>query len=540
MSFFSGLSLSVAQSAPPLPVPSRFGSRAQQRAVAAYSVLPKKGHVLGSSGKLPVRASPPYIQTLSEWDTDSVLAALDEHARGEFSTSGLLWQWMARDDRMQTVLRVRRAGLTTLPFSLVPASKDKKTASPQEQRAVDLFQDEWARCVPETFIRGMVDRAVGMGVAVARVSWVTGKYGFWWPRLAVWPAEAVRWDDTRRCYLARSRSGQESRVTPGSGWILWEPDGARGFQLAAVLCLALPCLITSFDWRDWVNYNEAFGRPVRKATVPKGATTTVKNTFLANLRALGRTTSSILCEKNLDGSGFDFEFVTPQGDVTATFEKSIDRSDKAKATVILGQTLTTDVQSAVGMAPTDVRQNVKGQVIEADAESLATCLREQLLQPMALYNLGASALAPWPTWDTKPPADKAKDAAADKSVGDAVTSLSAGFRGSGYRLDKRTYLEQKGIPMLEGEELGQPGQEPTTTYQAGDRVKVRDGYEHDEMTKGATGTIRQVSSAALAVEFDGMPELHKWYTAEELEDKAPLPTAPAVPATPSPSAPTPP
>ena len=174
MSFFSGLSLSVSRAAVEPPCPTRFAARTDMvRGFAGLSVLPKKGHVLGSSGKLPVRASPPYVQTFSDWDTTSVLAALDAHAQGTFGRSGLLWQWMARDDRMQTVLRVRRAGLTTLPFTLVPASKGKP--SPQEEWAARAFSEEWARCVPETVIRGLVDRAVGMGVAVDRGSWVTGQ-----------------------------------------------------------------------------------------------------------------------------------------------------------------------------------------------------------------------------------------------------------------------------------------------------------------------------------------------------------------------------
>ncbi len=422
---------------------SRFASR---NAPVSASILPKKGHILSGSGKLPVRASPPFVTAFSGWDVESVLSALDAHATGTFSRSGLLWQWMARDDRMQTVLRVRRAGLTTLPFTCRPASEEP---TPAEELAAKRLQEGWLRCVPETDIRALIDRGVGMGVAVARVNWIVGRHGYWWPRLTVWPHESIRYDDNARCYRAMTRGGGEVKVTPGQGWIVWEPEGPRGFQLAAVLCLALPCLITNFDWRDWVNYNEAFGRPVRKASVPRGATTAEKNTFLANLRALGRTTSSILCNKNLDGSGFDFEFVTPQGDVVATFEKSIDRADKAKATVILGQTLTTDVQSSVGMAPGDVRQNVKGQTIEGDAESLSTCLHDQLCVPWAIYNLGSAELAPWPQWETSPPSDKAKDAAADKGVADAVVALDAALQGTDKQLDRIAYLEEAGIPMLD-------------------------------------------------------------------------------------------
>lgn len=53
---------------------------------------------------------------------------------------------------------------------------------------------------------------------------------------------------------------------------------------------------------------------------------------------------------------------------------------------------------------------------------------------------------------------------------------------------------------------------------SGDRVRVREGAAHDEMTKGAEGEIAEVSpEPALAIRFDGMDGLHRWYVASELE-----------------------
>ena len=59
----------------------------------------------------------------------------------------------------------------------------------------------------------------------------------------------------------------------------------------------------------------------------------------------------------------------------------------------------------------------------------------------------------------------------------------------------------------------------TSRYNVGDRVKVKPGKEHDEMTKGKTGTIQEISTPALGVKFDGMKMVHKWYADEEV-DKA--------------------
>jgi len=63
-------------------------------------------------------------------------------------------------------------------------------------------------------------------------------------------------------------------------------------------------------------------------------------------------------------------------------------------------------------------------------------------------------------------------------------------------------------PHMENEEL-----------RVGDRVSVKEGSDHDSMTKGKSGVIEIVSTNALGIKFDGMKEVHKWYVADELTKK---------------------
>lgn len=61
-------------------------------------------------------------------------------------------------------------------------------------------------------------------------------------------------------------------------------------------------------------------------------------------------------------------------------------------------------------------------------------------------------------------------------------------------------------------------QAKTTMYAVGDRVTVRSGKAHDAMTRDKTGTIRQIGTPALGIEFDGMSMgVHKWYTDDEVQ-----------------------
>lgn len=56
-----------------------------------------------------------------------------------------------------------------------------------------------------------------------------------------------------------------------------------------------------------------------------------------------------------------------------------------------------------------------------------------------------------------------------------------------------------------------------TKYSVGSRVKVKPGSEHNAMTKGKTGTIKEIGTPALAIKFDGESKVHKWYTDKEVE-----------------------
>lgn len=423
--------------------------RSQYAEYGGLSLLPRKGLTPeDKKGRLPATASPPYIQTVSTWTMESALSAINEHERGNMNRSGLLWKWMLRDDRLKTVLNVRCSGLSSLPFRVLPSTEQP---TPAQIEAARMLQDGWATSFPADTLRAIIRIAVGMGVVVGRISWHPGKHDLWWPRLTLWPEESIRYDDAMRCWYALTREGGEEQVTPGDGnWFLWEPDGARGWQLGAVMALALPVLITMYNWQDWINFNDAHGRPVRKVKVPRGATPNETATFLANVRALGRTTSSILCRRMIQpGDDFDFEYVTPNSQgIMDTFVKSIEAADKAKSTLILGQTLTTDASTSGNRALGDIHNQVKQQILQADGDGLAGAIRSQILTWWAKYNFGSASLAPRPQWIAALPADLAAKAATMSALAKAVMELDQAFMGTDQALNKVALLAEANIPMM--------------------------------------------------------------------------------------------
>jgi phage gp29-like protein len=181
--------------------------------------------------------------------------------------------------------------------------------------------------------------------------------------------------------------------------------------------------------------------------VPRGASPTEINTFFENLKALDRKTKAIVCKRSLDGSGFDFEYVDAGNGEIDSFERSIEMAHKAKAILVLGQSLTTDVADSGSRALGQVHNQIRYQLIRADAEGFVTAVREQIIKPWARYNFGRAEVAPWPRYDHKPPADRKVEADTHTAAAAAVVALSGVLEGTGKELDRVAYLERLDIPL---------------------------------------------------------------------------------------------
>lgn len=397
-------------------------------------------------------AKTPYITTLSLWTAADILVALDQHERGDFSRSGMLWQWCSsRDPRLRAVLSRRAAALPALPFSVVGANFDDDS-TPGEKAVARILEREWYTIFPESLIKGLVEQVVGMGAALCRVTWAD-RDGRWWPVLTQWPNDGFYFRDTDNAWYARQRNGGDVKICPGYGWFLWLPAGARSFQKGSVLSLALACFITNMVQKDWANYNHANGAVVRKCYVPRGATPEQKEDFLTNVEALDVDTSSILLEQNRDKSGFDLQYETPGGTTITSFQEAKAEADKDKAIEILGQSLTTDTGGVGSQALGTVHEKVAAEKFAADANEFATAARLQLLMPWALYNFNDPLLAPWPEWDVVPSSNKADEANTLRTVGYVLSAIRSGLVGTGIKLDVRAWAEKFDVPFIEGNDI---------------------------------------------------------------------------------------
>jgi hypothetical protein len=258
----------------------------------------------------------------------------------------------------------------------------------------------------------------------------------------VWHPRWLRWDWEQRKWFLALDGGAEVPIEPGANkWILFTPYGAhRPWTHGAWRACAQPWLMKQLAVQDWARHAEVHGSPVRVGTAPEGASAEVRAQVAADFAKLGADTAICL------PAGFDLRFEEASGGSWQMFKAELDWSNTELAIALAGQNLTSEV-SGGSYAAASVHQAIRQDLIEADARTLSTCLREQVVRWWAEYNLGKAELAPWPEWETEPPQSVQGTAQALGAIAQAVGAL----KQIGVEVDSRALLERTGVGVMEGE-----------------------------------------------------------------------------------------
>jgi phage gp29-like protein len=151
--------------------------------------------------------------------------------------------------------------------------------------------------------------------------------------------------------------------------------------------------------------------------------------------------------------GVTLDLLEADANTYETFVARKDAADLGVSVAILGQNLSSEVSGPVSTGAT-LHGRVMQVYIDADAETLSTCVHDQALVWWAEVNFGTRDLAPWPDWDTSPPEDEAARAAVLNVVAQAINVLS----NAGAPIDVRVLLESYGVPLKDAKDIEQSGQ----------------------------------------------------------------------------------
>lgn len=392
-----------------------------------------------------VRKDMPVMAWTGSWGTVSIQQALDNHDLGQFLLSAQLSESVQRDDRVATALNTRCKGLLGLPREITPSPRgDRRKA---KTAAKDL-ETLWAETdLTESLIQ-ILRWQVMMGFAVAEIVW-SGDAEAWTFALKVWHPQFLWFNWATRQYMLNTSEGPVV-VTPGDGkWLLLTPEGEyRAWIQGAVRSIAIPWLGRQYAFRDWMRFNEVYGVPIRKASVPSQTSEDDKYKFFSDIQNAG-SAMVVTCPTGIDGQKYDIELVEATATGWETFRNATEDADKRITLALLGQNLTTEV-SGGSYAAAKVHGQVRQDYLEADERGLVAGFRRQVLRAWAAFNYGDPDLAPVLRFDVEPPDD-------GKLKADTLVSLSTALLNLAQVapwVDRRALLASYNLPLHE------PGEEP--------------------------------------------------------------------------------
>lgn len=342
-----------------------------------------------------------------------------------------------KDAHLAAVLQTRKQAVLGLEYRVTPYSEDAR-----DQEAAAWCEEALARI--GNFDEALLDLldAVGKGLAATEIVW-----GYDGRRAVV---EGLQWIHPKRLGLWES-------LTPR---ILTDDDLVRGIEpppykvivhryrsrsghdtRAGVLRVcAYMYLFKNLALKDWATFCEVFGMPLRLGKYPAGATEADKAALVAAVRSLGSDAYGVISQET------QIEFVEAAGrlsGVTNPYQVLAEFCNREMSKAVLGQTLTTDTTGATGTyAAGQVHQEVRRDLLEADAEALAATIRQQLLRPLVGFNFGWDATLPYFEFALEEEEDL-------RQVAETYEILGR----MGYPLTKEHLSERFGVPLPE------PGQE---------------------------------------------------------------------------------
>lgn len=376
--------------------------------------------------RVEIPAREPVTRSYLHWDVHRVRAAVTLAEAGSMALFGRLADDMREDDRVAAALGTRVGGLLGLNLSFAPADESSRASE-----VAQALAEDWPAIAESLY--ELVLLGLWCGAVPVALRWLEHN-GRWVPVLDPWSPQWLVWSDADGTWTLQL-PGRRLELQGGVWW-LWSPGGKRPWRGAVARSCIVPWLAKVYAVQDWARYNEVHGTPTRVGTAPAGAPDEQRDRLARDLQELGAVTSLVLPE------GWSMELLEAQASTWESFRAQIEWADRALAVAILGQHLTTEVRGA-SLAAARVHDQVRADLIAADASRLSEGLRSGVLRWWAEANWGAPDLAPWPTWDTTHPDEGRARAQRLFDLGRAVMVWSQ----AGVPLDVDALAEQEGVPL---------------------------------------------------------------------------------------------
>lgn len=384
--------------------------------------------------ELPVYGVPPPDR---KWIIDAIVKELDQ---GQFINAGKLGDSILRDARIRGAYEQRMAGIFGAPLEVEPAQDSGKATTIAED-----IEQGWSKIFPRAALEELHRYGITQGIGIAEKIWDTTTRP-WTFRIKVWHPQFYFWLwTTRSYYLVTYDRGLIRIPEKSTQWMVYTPYGyERAFLLGNLRALLDPWMFRGWNKSDWGNYNEVYGKPIRKAIIPQQAKASQEREYVQAIAKMGANTV-IKARQDADGNKYDVELVEAKSTGWETFKEALAWANEEIAQTLLGQTMSMDGQGGLG-SQEEPGKAVRADIRASDNEKLMECLVEQGLRELVGYNYGDPDLCPYPCYLVDPPEDEVAQSTADNARATAAsTRILAGM----------TTPEEEAIAIGEGKPVGE-------------------------------------------------------------------------------------
>ncbi|EXI72656.1 MAG TPA: DUF935 domain-containing protein [Candidatus Accumulibacter phosphatis] len=288
-----------------------------------------------------------------------------------------------RDPHLCAEMGKRKLALLNLDWDIVPPrnATDAEKASAEWVKevigdGVDDFEDLVLACMD----------GVGHGFAGVELAWrQDGRE--WLPEFFPRPQEWFQLTQDRTALRLRDGSADGAALAQ-FGWILHEHGKAKTGYIARMgiyRVLAWPFLYKAYGIGDFAEFLESYGLPIIVGKYAKGATAAEKASLLRSVTALGHDARAIMPADMI----LEVQKITGGATGGGSHLDMVSWADRAQSKCILGGTLTSQADGKTSTnALGNVHQEVRHDILEADARQIAGTLTRHLVYPLVALNRG--------------------------------------------------------------------------------------------------------------------------------------------------------
>lgn len=295
-----------------------------------------------------------------------------------------------RDPHYGSVLQTRKLAVAGLERKLTWSrgqEDDSRAAEIQEACEALITSDD-----ADDLVSHLLD-AIAKGYAAPEIIWDTSGN--------VWKPQCFKWRDPRHFEFDRA-TGQELRLKEMGApdgvplepykFVVHIPGRKSGLParagLARLVAFSFVCKL--YGLKDWMAYAEIFGIPLRLGKYDGAASPEDVAVLKRAVFGLGSDAAAVL------PASMQIEF--PQlGQATGgaeLFQALVTFLDNQVSKAVLGQTGTTDMQTGGGYAQSSILNEVRIDLIKADAKGISGTITRDVLTPFVAFNWGPDAPVP--------------------------------------------------------------------------------------------------------------------------------------------------